>query len=388
MKIYNVIGKSFKEQIRQFWILVLTISMAPFFIFVYYLIIEGSKVNYDLLLVNQDAGVKNLSQTINHAELLIDLAEGMQKSGTDIPVRIKIAENREAGIRKLKNKKADALVIIPWDFSARLQQMKESESENPPVIEFVGDLTDFNYIITAIWANDLFNGYTAKATGKSPPLKIRETALGSSAHTDDFTYSVPGLLILSVIMLMFTAAIALITEVENKTMLRLKLSKLTGLEFLTGISFIQIVIGMVAILLSLVVAVGLGFHYSGSLMPLVIVAVLTSISIIAFSMILAGVTKTVNEVLILGNFPLFLFMFFTGVAFPIKGQILFSILGYPVTLPGLMSPYHAVLALRKIMIMNMGLRDVLPEIAALVTLTLLYFGIGVWIFQKRHMQVE
>jgi len=105
-------------------------------------------------------------------------------------------------------------------------------------------------------------------------------------------------------------------------------------------------------------------------------------------MILAGVTKTVNEVLILGNFPLFLFMFFTGVAFPIKGQILFSILGYPVTLPGLMSPYHAVLALRKIMIMNMGLRDVLPEIAALVTLTLLYFGIGVWIFQKRHMQVE
>ncbi|MFC2088493.1 ABC transporter permease [Calditrichota bacterium] len=330
MKIYNVIKKSFKEQIRQFWILVLTISMAPFFIFVYYLIIEGSKVSYDLLIVNQNTAVQHLSQTINHAELLIDLAEGMQKSGTDIPVKIKTVENRESGIRKLKNKKADAVVIIPTDFSARLQKMTESESENPLVIEFVGDLTDFNYIITAIWANDVLNEYIAKATRKSPPLKIRETALGSSARIDDFTYSVPGLLILSVIMLMFTATIALITEVENKTMLRLKLSKLTGLEFLAGISFVQMVIGIVAILLSLVVAIGLGFRYSGSLMPLVVVAVLTSISIIAFSMILAGVTKTVNEVLVLGNFPLFLFMFFTGVAFPIKGQTLFSILGYPV----------------------------------------------------------
>jgi ABC-type multidrug transport system permease subunit len=227
-----------------------------------------------------------------------------------------------------------------------------------------------------------------KATGKSPPLKIRETALGSSARIDDFTYSVPGLLILSVIMLMFTATIALITEVENKTMLRLKLSKLTGLEFLAGISFVQTVIGIVAILLSLLVAVGLGFSYSGSLMPLAVVAVLTSISIIAFSMILAGVTKTVNEVLVLGNFPLFLFMFFTGVAFPIKGQTLFSILGYPVTLSGLMSPYHAVLALRKIMIMNMSLGDVFPEIVALIVLTVLYFSVGVWVFQKRHMQVQ
>lgn len=388
MRIYNVIKKSFKEQIRQFWILLLTISMAPFFIFVYYLIIESSKVSYDLLIVNQDTAVQHLSQTINHSELLIDLAERMQQSSTHVPVKIKSAENRESGIRQLKNKNADAVVIIPEDFSVRIQKMADSEFENPLVIEFFGDLTDFNYIVTAIWANDLLNRYIEKTTGKSPPLKIRETALGSSASIDDFTYSVPGLLILSVIMLMLTATIALIMEVENKTMFRLKLSKLTGLEFLAGVSFVQLVIGIAAILLSLVVAVGLGFSYSGSLIPIVVIAALTSISIIAFSMILAGVTKTVNEVLVLGNFPLFLFMFFTGVAFPIKGQVLFSILDYPVTLPGLMSPYHAVIALRKIMVMNMSLGDVLPEIAALVVLTVLYFSIGAWVFQKRHMQVQ
>jgi ABC-2 type transport system permease protein len=301
---------------------------------------------------------------------------------------MKTIDDRQTALKKVKNGKADAMIIIPADFSKRVSKLKHSADTIQVKVEFLGDLTSMQYMLTAIQAHELISQYVWQITGRAPPLKIMESALGSSARLDDFTYSVPGLLILSVIMLMFTAAIALVTEVENKTMLRLKLSRLSGLEFLAGISFVQTVVGIAAILLSLVVAVGLGFNYSGSLFPLILIAALTSISIIAFSMILAGVTKTVNEVLILGNFPLFLFMFFTGVAFPIKGQTLFSILGYPVTLPGFMSPYHAVLALRKIMIMNMGLLDVLPEIAALATLTLLYFGIGVWVFQKRHMQVE
>jgi len=151
---------------------------------------------------------------------------------------------------------------------------------------------------------------------------------------------------------------------------------------------VQIVVGQISILLTFAVAIGLGFQYSGSLLSLFVIAMLTSISIIAFGLILAAATKTVNEVLIVGNFPLFLFMFFTGVALPIKGQVLFTVLDYPVTLPGLMSPSHAVSALRKIMIMNMRLEEVLLEITALLVLTIFYFIIGIWAFRKRRMRVE
>ena len=150
----------------------------------------------------------------------------------------------------------------------------------------------------------------------------------------------------------------------------------------------QIVVGQISILLTFAVAIGLGFQYSGSLLSLFVIAVLTSISIIPFGLILAAATKKVNEVLIVGNFPLFLFMFFTGVALPIKGQVLFTVLDYPVTLPGLMSPSHAVSALRKIMIMNMRLEEVLLEITALLVLTIFYFIIGIWAFRKRRMRVE
>ena len=74
--------------------------------------------------------------------------------------------------------------------------------------------------------------------------------------------------------------------------------------------------------------------------------------------------------------------------FPIEGQELFSIAGYPITLQGLMSPTHSISALKKVMIMNLGLKDVLPEISLLIVLTLVYFVIGVWAFQRRHMKVE
>ena len=132
----------------------------------------------------------------------------------------------------------------------------------------------------------------------------------------------------------------------------------------------------------------MGFNYTGSVGALLVIAVLTSISMIAFSLILAAGTKTVNEVLIVGNFPLFLFMFFTGAAFPLEGKTLFTIAGYSITAQGTMSPTHAIIAAKKVLIMGAGLGDVLPELAALVVLIVIYWALGAWLFYHRHMRVE
>ena len=134
-------------------------------------------------------------------------------------------------------------------------------------------------------------------------------------------------------------------------------------------------------------AVALGFDLQGSLITLALIAILTSISIVAFSLIIATLTKTANEILIVGNFPLFLFMFFTGAAFPMKAKALFHVAGYPVSLQGLMSPTHAISALNKLMIMNMEFSAVIGELIALLMITLIYFIIGIWAFNKRHMKL-
>jgi len=388
MKLAQVIRKSIKEQLRSFWILILTISMAPFFVAVYFLILESYQAKYDILVLNQDIGIENSTGFINHGQMLIETSEIILSDSSDLPFKVKKIDTRENAIHRLKNRKSDALIIIPKDFSEKLYNHSIVDDDNNIGVEFVGDLTSIEYMISAVWANAAINQYVAYNLQNSGSVNVTETSLGLSGNISDFDLMVPGLLILALIMLMFSATIAIVAEVENKTILRLKLSRLSTFEFLSGVSVVQILVGLVSILLTLAVALSMGFNHAGSLLMLVFIAILTSISIIAFSLILAAVTKTVNEVLIAGNFPLFLFMFFTGAAFPLEGKALFNVAGYPISVQGLMSPTHAISALKKVLIMEMNFADIIPELISLLLLTVLYFAIGVWAFRRRHMQVE
>ena len=256
-----------------------------------------------------------------------------------------------------------------------------------PGIEFIGDLTNTNYLISAVWTNEIINEYALLATGKKRLIQVKETALGISASVSEFDMMVPGILIVSLIMLMFTASIAFVSEVENRTIMRLKLSKLTVFEFLSGISIVQLMVGIVSVFLTLLTAIILGFDYTGSLSVLIMIASLTSLSIIAFSLIIAAITRSANEVLVVGNFPMFLFMFFTGAAFPLKSDALFTIAGYPINIQGLMTPTHAISALNKTLIMDMHLSSIIPEIISIIVLTILYFIIGGILFKKRHLKL-
>ena len=53
--------------------------------------------------------------------------------------------------------------------------------------------------------------------------------------------------------------------------------------------------------------------------------------------------------------------------------------------PAVLPPTHAVIALNKIFTLGAGLEDVLFELAVLILLAGLYFGVGVWIFQRTQM---
>jgi len=387
MKILNVISKSLKEQLRSFWVLLLSLSMGPFFIFVYFLITTTTKSDYTLLIANNDKGVLTDSRQINHGNDLIEYFKNLKRGNLAIPFNVNVVVDKTTGIEKVKNKKADALIIIDNSFSQAIDKRRLNDSTAMPKVEFIGDLTNTNYLISAVWANEILSEYTLKATHNKRTVEVKETALGTSANVNDFDALVPGILIVSLIMLMFTASIAFVSEIENKTIMRLKLSKLTAFEFLGGISIVQLLVGVVSVLLTLFTAMSLGFHYAGSIASLIFIASLTSLSIIAFSLIIAALTKSANEVLVVGNFPMFLFMFFTGAAFPMKSDALFTIAGYPISIQGLLSPTHAISALNKTLIMDMEISNVVPEIISIIILTLVYFAIGGIIFKQRHLKM-
>ena len=387
MRLVGVIIKSLKEQVRSLWVLLLTLSMGPLFIFIYFLITESSKPIYKVLLLNQDAGAMVDGKMINHGSFLISFVHHPSLDSIKIPFTLEVIQDRNKGVALLQNNKADALIILQPSFTESIAMFGLKNAPDSSVVEFVGDLTKTGYLISAIWANEIIHEFALHLTNTKRVVNVKETPLGTSGKISEFDMLVPGILILSLIMLMFTASIAFVTEVEHKTILRLKLSLVTTAEFLGGVSFVQLLVGIASLLVTLLTAVLLGFQYAGSLLVMILIAGLTSLSIIAFSLIIAAATKSANEVLVVGNFPMFLFMFFTGAAFPMKSEPLFTIAGYSINLQGLMTPTHAISALNKTLVMNMGLKAILPEIIAILFLTAVYFFIGATLFRHRHLKL-
>jgi ABC-2 type transport system permease protein len=383
MKLFAVIRKSFIEQVRQFWILLLTITMAPFFVGIFYLIYKSTTLSLNVCVVNLDRPVTGGSSA-RYAEELVKYLESVQND--TLPVAFHPIGDRAQADEEVRNKRSHAMIVIPAGFSDSILLRQSGSSVRVP-FEVSGILSETNYMLSAILGITYVSGFITEKTGSSEPYHFIETPSGLSSNLNDFTLAIPGLLVLATIMLMFSGAIAFVAEPEKKTMLRLKLSRLNPLTFLTGITVIQVAVGLISILLTLGTAWFFGFEYSGSFWLFLLVCVLTCLSVIGFSLILAGLTRSVNEVLVVGNFPLFLFMFFSGSIFPMHGATLFTLGGYPFTIPGLMSTYHGTEALKQILIFQSDLNGIWPQLASLTGLTSIYFLIGYWVYRKRHMLV-
>jgi len=383
MKLIALLRKTLAEQLRQFWVVLLTVSMAPFFVGIFYLIYQSESLNLRVSIVNASSASQAPGQP-NYDQQLIIFLQSIQND--TLPIHFKLAESHSGALEDIRNRKTDALLIIPADFNDSLQARKNGEAVRVP-FELSGNLAETNYMLAAIWTHAYVASYINTETAASEPYRFTETPVGMAANMDEFSMAIPGLLVLATVMLMFSGALAFVNEPEKLTMLRLKLSYVSPFTFLSGISIVQIALGLISILLTLLVAVLLGFTISGSLALFFLVGILTSLSMVGFSLLLAGLTKSANEVLVVGNFPMFLFMFFSGTMFPMHGATLYSFAGYQVTVPGLMSTYHATEALKKITVFGSGFADIWPELLCLSCLTMVYFIIGYWVYRKRHMDI-
>ena len=384
MKFLSIIRKSLKEQYRSFWLFILTVSCAPFFVLVYYLIVESYEQKYRIDIVNNDMPAQLSSETgygnqfVNH----------LLQSDTMTSFQIRETETGAEGLERIKSRKTDVLVILPDSFSIKISGMRNGHFSDPVAVEFIGDITSMKYMIGAVWIYSSASDFIAMKTGIPNPLILNETPIGISGNRTDFELSVPGLLIFSIIMLMLSASSAMVYESENKTLRRLKISRMSTAEILGGISVIQLLVGIIAVALTLMIALSLGFRYEGSLILVFVVSSLTSLSIIAFCLIIAAFAKTVTQVLVVGNFPLFVFMFFSGAMFPIEAKPWFSVAGYEISVISLLSPSHAVSALSKVLFMQEGFTAIIPEIISLILLSSLYGITGGWLYYRRHLRIE
>jgi ABC-2 type transport system permease protein len=177
-------------------------------------------------------------------------------------------------------------------------------------------------------------------------------------------------------------------EVESGTLRRLRLTQVNSFELLGGITVWLVLIAILEVVLTFMVALACGFRSQGSLWLATLVGVITSLSVIGAGMIVAAFSKTVSQAFVIANFPLGLFMFMSGVMYPMPRIPLFTIFGHAIAIYDILPTTHAVLALNKIFTLGLGLKDILFELSALTLLSGIYFAVGVRVFQKRQMKVD
>jgi ABC-2 type transport system permease protein len=217
-------------------------------------------------------------------------------------------------------------------------------------------------------------------------LRIVEEAIGGSGTRTEFENYVPGLLVFAVVMLIFQSSMLVAREVEAGTLRRLVLSRAGAAEFLAGVSAAQVLVGVASVALTLAVAYALGFRSLGPEWLALLVGALTALSVVGMGLVVACFAQTVTQAFLVANFPLALLMFFSGAVYPAPKVALFTLAGAEIGLYDILPATHAVTALNKVMALGSGLGDVTYELTALVILTLIYFGLGVWLFRRTHMR--
>jgi ABC-2 type transport system permease protein len=386
MRAWSVFRKSLQEQRRDLLVLLLTLSFAPLMVVLYYLFFPGGSTAYTVLILNLDAGYPLADGSrLAGGEQLAQAIGAVTYANGDPLLKATMVDDRAEAERLLRDRKAAAMLIVPVDFSRSIHAARGGDGSSTTAITLVGDLTNPYYAVAAVLASSAVESYVQQAIGERAFLQYLEEPLGASAARSEFETYVPGVLIFAAILLVFQSSMAVAREVEAGTLRRLRLTRMTAFDLFGGVTATQVLIGVAAVILTLLTAQALGFRSRGPLWIVIVIGALTCLSIVGVGLMVACFSKTVSQAFVIANFPLALFMFFTGAAFPIPAVPLFSVAGRAIGLYDILPPTHAVVALNKVMSLGVGVEEIAYELAALGVLSTAYFAFGVWLFQRRHL---
>jgi len=384
MRLWSVFRKSVREQWRDPLSLSLVLIFAPLAVLLYRLFFPTGSTTYTTLILNQDVGVQQADGQLWNAgdELIGELKKVTYPDDSPMLVVERVADRAE-GEGRIKNRGAQLLLILAPEFS---QVLQSGGAIDTATVTYVGDLTQPYYAVAAVMVNSVFEQFVKTVLGQPMPIHVTEEPLGASGARSEFENYVPGLLIFAVLLLVFSAPMAVAREVEAGTLRRLQITRMRALDFLGGVTLTQTIVGVAALLLALLVASLLGFRSQGPLWAAIAIGAIASLSVIGVGLIVACFSRSVTQAFLIANFPLAFFMFFSGAMFPVPRLTLFSIGSQSVALFDILPASHAVIALQKIFVLGAGLNDVLYELMALTVLSALYFAIGVWLFKRTQLR--
>lgn len=381
----SLFRKEVLENVRDWKMMSLTLTFAPFFVLLMYAYLGHSTPVYDIGVVDLDEPVLNAAGgTYSAGQDLLAALEAVEGPEGEKLLRVRKMDQEEIDVN-LESRRADLVLIVPRGFSRALMDRRNGESPVPVPIRSRGDPTNPDYLMAGVWADMTTMMFVEFASGVGSPAVLSPEVVDQTASLSEFELFVPGLLVLALMMLMFTAAGALIREKDKGTLIRLRLSELRTFEWLAAVGATQVLVGLVALGLTYLTAMGVGYRANGSLSLVILLGALTSLSVVAISVLVAAYLRTVFDLVTVGCFPFFILMFFSGGMVPLPGITLLEWGGQTIEINEILPTTHAITALNRVLSYDAGLADIGFEVGALVVLTLFFFGVGTLIFSRRHL---
>ena len=386
MRILPALLKTFRENVRDWKILIIALVFAPFFIYLTYGYLEASSPSFTLAVVDHDRGERSGTSPSQAAQALLETWRAARyPDGSPVFVIVTATDLGEARA-KLASRDADLVIEIPPGFAGALDAARDDPGAPPALLRNHGSTGDPRSGMAMALSDYYAYTYVSSVTGIALPLDIENIPLGPTRTERDFDLYVPGLLVAALVLILFTAAATLIKEVDKGTMIRLRLSPLGTTEYLLAVTLNQVLLGIAALGLAYLAAWSVGYRSDGSLIAVLTVGAVSTLGIVAVGILVASFLRTIFELLTVGVVPFFILLFFSECMFPLPKVPLAALAGHTLYINDVLPTALTVRALGKILHFGAGLSDVRFEIGVTSALTIAYFALGLFLFRRRHQR--
>ena len=299
-------------------------------------------------------------------------------SDQDLQLVIRLREYTEA-VPLLKGGDVDAVLIIPPDFSERIQSGK------PARVQAVADGADpfaGSQALMVLEARSKVFVARASMTARAqmvPWVEMR-TVVWYNAGLESLLSMVPGLLAIVLIMPSMAMALALTREKETGTLEGLVATPVLGLEYLSGKLLAYIIAGLVSAVLALLVAV-LWFRvpFRGSLLVYLLLTGVYLMACMGAAIVIANFVRSQQTAMFVVMLVFLVPSFFlAGLITPIGTESLGALLT-SYTLP----TTHFVEIGRGIFLKGLGVESLLRPTLILLGMGIGAMAIGLGLFQKK-----
>ncbi len=267
---------------------------------------------------------------------------------------IKTAKSRSEAEKMIKDELAVCMVVIPANYSSALQgnvdlavveelrahgqiiNMSSDEYAHAQV-ELSGALGNFDFSFAAsLVQGQIYTStqvmyatvrYTVGSGFPEGPVVLQGGSVGvlyvSVGETEEFTvfdWQAPGIVIFALLMTAIYVTVTLATEIKNRTLQRLRLTKMSALDMMGGTTLRWMFVGALQAVVLILVVLALGTKVAGdvgfTMAYVFLIAVVAILASIALGLVISSFVDDPEQAGNIGTAIIVPMSFLTGAFFP------------------------------------------------------------------------